>query len=116
MKNKTDSTPKNTYNEKGKAGFKYGNPGRPKGSLSMVTLLKNKLDEVPEGQKLTYAEAIIMKWLQLCIRGDFSAIKGLVAYIDGLPTERVQHYGLGELIGNLKDKYELDELPKTNRK
>lgn len=60
--------------------------GRPKGSVSLTTILKKKLAEVPKNQKITYADALIMALLdQAIIRKDPKAIKLVMAYTDGLP-------------------------------
>ncbi len=66
-----------------------GNPaGKPKGTLSITSEMKKKLQEVPEGKKLSYLEAFIMKMLRNAIDdGDSAAQKLIWNYIDGMPKE-----------------------------
>ena len=87
-----DNTPKKQLPEaleknKWKEG-QSGNPnGRPKGSgLSLATLLKRKLEDVPEGAKKTYAELLIDRILQMAIQDkNDQQIKNILQYIEGMP-------------------------------
>jgi len=87
-----DNTPKKQLPEvleknKWKKG-QSGNPnGRPKGSgLSLATLLKRKLEDVPEGAKKTYAELLIDRILQMAIQDkNDQQIKNILQYIEGMP-------------------------------
>lgn len=71
-----------------------GNPnGRPKG-FSIVTHLKEMLQEVPEGRKATYATLITEKYLdKALVEGDVTILKDLINRVDGLPKGDM---GLGE--------------------
>lgn len=67
-----------------------GNPnGRPKGSVSLRTLLRKKLEEQPvdaaSGKALdkTYAEGLIEATLRDALKGDASARRLVWEYIDG---------------------------------
>jgi len=65
-----------------------GNPkGRPPGTISLTTLIKQELDKCPDGKdKKTYADLIVKRILTKAIRdGDPQMIKTVWAYIDGLP-------------------------------
>ena len=65
-----------------------GNPeGRKIGSFSLVAILKNKLQELPEGQdKETYAHKLILRMLKSAIiEGDGAMIRDIVNRVDGLP-------------------------------
>jgi len=66
-----------------------GGPGRPKGSLSLIGLLKKHLEEVPEGEKKTRAELFIEKNLKDAMRGDPTTKKLVWNYIEGLPQGKL---------------------------
>lgn len=70
-----------------------GNPlGRPPGSISIVALLKKRLEEVPLGQVKTWAEQIVDMTLENAIvRKDQAAINNIMAHIDGAPKQTVAH-------------------------
>ena len=81
---------------------KSGNPecigvGRPKGAgISITTEIKRKLHEIPEGQKKTYLEMLILKILKKAISDEDSImIKQIWNYIDGMPKEHME-LGLDE--------------------
>lgn len=64
--------------------------GRPPGSFSLTAMLKELLQEVPEGQKLTYAQAFIKKMLHKAINeGDEQTQKLIMNYIEGLPRQPI---------------------------
>lgn len=71
-----------------------GNPeGRPAGSFSLLTLLKQKLQEIPEEykeDKKTYADLIVERMLADSIKkGDQQQIKLIWNYIEGMPTQKI---------------------------
>jgi hypothetical protein len=67
-----------------------GNPnGRPKG-FSIVAHLKEKLQEIPEGQKETYASLIVKKYMhKALVEGDNKILTDLVNRVDGLPKQPI---------------------------
>jgi len=76
--------------------FKEGNPGggRPKGSVSIVGLLKNELEkEIELGdnrEKITYAKALIRKILKKAIvEEDVRMIIDIINRVDGTPKQAV---------------------------
>ena len=74
-------------------GNTYG-PGRPEGSVSIVGELRKKLLEVPEGQKITYLEALTRKILKKAITDeDVNMIKDLINRMDGMPKQSIEHSG-----------------------
>lgn len=93
-----------TRDEKGKwkKGVS-GNPdGRPQGTLSLVALLKKKLEEVPKGEKKSYADMFIDRWVSEALEnGDFAALKEAVRYVDGMPKQSVDHTTKGEKLQNI---------------
>ena len=68
-----------------------GNPdGRPPGTFSLTTMLRNEIQKVPEGQKLSYAEAFLRKMLSKAINeGDHASQKLIMNYLEGLPQMKM---------------------------
>jgi len=90
----TDNTANNgQYNDPVTGKFIKGNPGRPEGSLSLVLLLKEELKKVPEGQRISTAQAVIKRLVQKAItgstEGDLGAIKEIINRTDGMPPQQV---------------------------
>ena len=82
---------KQTKDTKFKPG-QSGNPkGRPPGTISLTTLIKQELDKCPDGKdKKTYADLIVKRILTKAIRdGDSQIIKTIWAYTDGLPKSDI---------------------------
>lgn len=69
-----------------KKGQPSPNPnGRPKG-FSIVAHLKEKLQEIPEGKKESYASLITKKYIDKALtEGDVTILKDLINRVDGLP-------------------------------
>jgi len=72
-----------------------GNPkGRPKGSVSIVEALKNKLEEVPDGQKKTYLELLVLRYMKNAVQdGDSRLIRDLINRVDGMPMQKQEITG-----------------------
>jgi hypothetical protein len=68
-----------------------GNPnGRPKGTFSIVGMIKEKLQETPEGQKETYAQLLVKKYMhKALVEGDDKIIRDLVDRIDGKAVQKL---------------------------
>lgn len=65
-----------------------GGPGRPAG-LSITDKIREVLQEVPEGQKMSYLDAFVRQILKKAIiDGDGPTQKLLWNYIDGMPRAR----------------------------
>jgi hypothetical protein len=64
-------------------------PGRPKGRLSLKTLLEKILAEIAPGTDKTYAQALVEKTLASAISGDQQSRKLVWAYIDGQPLQTI---------------------------
>lgn len=95
-------------NKEGKGGFGE-NPqninieGRPEGSgISITTEIKRKLQEVPEGRKKTYLQLIVDKIVhkKALVDGDYSTIKQIWNYIDGMPKQKHEIDQLGTQVQN----------------
>lgn len=84
--------------------FKQGHEGmggRPKG-ISITEEIRKKLAEVPEGQKKTYLEILILKILKKAISDeDEQMIKQIWNYIDGMPKQSISH-DIDETIEKIK--------------
>lgn len=96
---------------KGCSGNPEGGPGRPEGSVSVTTAIRNKLAEVPKGKKRTYLELLITKILTMAIgEGNTRMIKLIWNYIDGKPTERQEiiqrRDKLDILLGEIRERRE----------
>lgn len=80
--------------------------GRPKG-VSITAKIKEKLLEVPEGQEITYLDALIKKIFKKAIADeDPQMIKQLWNYIDGMPPQPIEHSG------GLEQRIDLSEKTK----
>lgn len=77
--------------------FKKGevaNPtGRPKGSVNLITKLREKLEELSKGERQTFAELFIESLVIDGIRGNDTARKLVMAYLEGMPKQnlKVEH-------------------------
>lgn len=69
-----------------------GNPaGRPKGTYSLVTILKRKLQEIIKDKGIEAGEELVKIWLEKAInKKEFDAIKEVIRYIDGMPPQTLQ--------------------------
>jgi hypothetical protein len=89
--------------------FTKGDPninreGRPKGSFSITSEIKKKLEEVPEGQKKSYLLLLIDRIMkQAIIDGDSRMIEKIWAYIDGMPKQSLE-MGLDEELSQIEVK------------
>lgn len=60
--------------------------GRPKGSFSLVEMIKKKLQEVPEGKDKTYAQFFIEQLMKKAvIEGDTQMMRDMINRVDGFP-------------------------------
>lgn len=78
-----------------------GNPnGRPKGTVSIVTALKRKLEEVPPGKEKTYLEYFIEQVMKkTVVEGDVAMMRDVINRIDGMPIQSIDHTSGGEKLG-----------------
>ncbi len=70
--------------------FLPGNPGggRPKGSVSIVSLLKKKLQEKAKNSDKTYADLLVQEMLDnALIDHNANQIKTILQYVDGTPKQ-----------------------------
>jgi len=87
------NNPENTgaiRDEKGKfLKGQSGNPkGKPKGAISIVAKLKEKLEEVPPDQQKTYLELIVDILIEKAIdRKDKDVLRDIIDRIDGKPKQ-----------------------------
>lgn len=78
-----------------------GNPnGRPKGAISLVGILRAKLEECPkEMDKRTYAQLLVQRALDIALEeGDVGMIRDLFDRVDGKPQGSVDVTSAGEKI------------------
>jgi len=70
--------------------------GRPPLGQSMTELMREFLDGVEEGQKVTRKQQLIRKIALLAYKdGDLNAIKMIWNYIDGMPNQKTEITGEG---------------------
>ncbi len=77
-------------------------PGRPKGSVSLLSMLKKRLEETPVGNTRSYAEMIVEAILHdAVVKRDPKMIKLIVNYVDGMPKQQgdvdINREGIEEL-------------------
>lgn len=72
-----------------------GNPnGRPPGTLSLITILKQKLSDIHEGTNKTNAELLVDRVLKSAIAdANDQQIKNILQYIEGMPKQSIEHSG-----------------------
>lgn len=86
--------PVENRDERGRFGpNNIANPnGRPKKGLTLTDIAKQILEEtLPSG--VTRKQALMSKVAQLAYEGNETMIKLLWNYVDGLPTQRLEHTG-----------------------
>ena len=66
----------------------------------MTSLLKAKLDEVPEGKKLAYKDLFIKSLIhKALVEKDMQSYKLIMNYVDGLPKQEIKVEGDMKVIG-----------------
>jgi len=70
-----------------------GNPdGKPKGSFSLISILKEELAKVPDGQKHSAAYLLIQRILKAAIQdGNDQQIKNILQYVEGMPKQTIKN-------------------------
>lgn len=61
--------------------------GKPKGTISLISIVKELLQRPILGDRITYAEGIVKALLDKALSGDVKAIITIINYIDGLPKQ-----------------------------
>jgi|SRR3990172_6977576 len=107
------------YTDSKTGKFRPGNPGKPKGTINLLSVMKRKLEEIPAGEKVSNAELMINQMIKKAIKGnDFATQKLILNYLIGMPrqvienvNEKVPDHELSEADKNDLQKA-LDELVK----
>lgn len=80
-----------------KSAWKPGQSGNPKGrppmGESLTETMRAFLNEVPEGQELTYKQMFVKKSYQKAYEGDPTFAKLVWNYIDGMPIQKQEITG-----------------------
>lgn len=86
-------TPENEYLDR-RGKFKEGNPGggRPKGSVSITTALKQELNKIvdPEKKKTNLHLFIAILLKQALKDGDYNTQKLIMNYVEGMPKQKME--------------------------
>ena len=71
--------------------WKPGQSGNPKGrpKFSLVSILKDLLQEIPEGQKETEAVRLMRIALKNAMEGDGSMLRDIINRTDGMPRQKI---------------------------
>ncbi len=76
-----------------------GNPaGRPKGTISLVTILKQRLEEIGPDQRRSLAEHFADNVIQDALELDGPSRKLLLQYVEGMPQQKTDITSNGEAI------------------
>lgn len=72
--------------------------GKPKGSFSLISMLKAELQKKPKGQKKSHAYLLIQRILKAAIAdGDDAQIKNILQYVEGMPRQAIDMKHEGEI-------------------
>lgn len=67
-----------------------GGPGRPKGSFSIMTIIRQKMDEIPVGQVKEWKSQIADILLEeAVVKRNMKALEMIVEYMDGKPKQTI---------------------------
>lgn len=125
IEQKSENTDKNTgilptelYQEKPGGPFKEGNPGKPKGAkspLSLISKLKATLEEISKtqsGEERERAETLIKNIVYMAINEkDKDMIKLIFNYVEGLPKQPIELSGeINNPFANLNDNEKLNRI------
>ena len=80
-----------TYTDPKTGKFVKGNPGggRPPGSISLITIMKQKLEMLGPDEKRTVAEHLIENVIQDALEGKDTQLKLLFQYVEGMPKQAI---------------------------
>lgn len=97
--------------------------GRPKKGESLTETMRMFLEDVPEGQELSYKEMFVKKSYQKAYEGDPTFAKLVWNYIDGMPISRAPVDEKGKTVipiipifGNVFSDNSNAQTNKTNKK
>lgn len=67
-----------------------GGPGKPKGSVSLITILKQKLDAIDPATKKTGGQVLMEKVLMDAYKKDGQSRRLVMQYAEGMPQQKVE--------------------------
>jgi len=103
-KKKSDNTAKERwieYQEKRGGKFKRGNPGKPRGSLSLTAMIKKKLKTMSPDERRSALEALAENIIQDALESNNKMRQLIWNYLDGMPRQGID-IGADEKIGKVK--------------
>lgn len=73
--------------------------GRPKGSFSLVEMIKKKLQEEMPGATKTYAQEFIDRLMEKTTKeGDVTMMRDMINRVDGMAKQAIDHTTQGDKI------------------
>lgn len=73
-----------------------GNPGgRPKGAVSLITIMRDKLAQTSYDNKRTVGEHLVENLIQQALEGDMRAQTIVFNYLEGMPRQAMEISGEG---------------------
>lgn len=83
-----------------------GNPdGRPPKGYSITEMMRERMYDIDIKTGKTYRELLVNKLFKLAIRkGDITAIKLIIQYLDGLPLQRTDVTSSGKPVYQLSNE------------
>ena len=96
------------YQESCGGKFKKGNPGggRPKDSFSLLTILKNKLQEMSPDGKRNAAEVLIENIVQDALDHDDKMREIILNYVEGKPRQSIEISEIDGINSNQENIYD----------
>ena len=93
--------------------------GRPKGSFSLVEMIKNKLQEQAKDKDKTYAEYFIDQLIKkTVVDGDVTMMRDMINRVDGMPKQQTDITSNGQSIllmpSELIQKHEVPSSPESD--
>lgn len=85
--------------------------GRPKGSKSFTTKVREALEKLYDGTETTAERALVEAILKNAIsKGDVQAQRMIWSYLDGMPQQKIDHTSDGKPLFNQEQKELSDKV------
>lgn len=84
----SEKTETNRYNDPSTGRFMKGNPGKPKGTRHMSTLLREAIEKELESGE-SYGNLITKRVIKSALEGQSWAMRLVYEYLDGKPLQNI---------------------------